>query len=190
MNGFKKEVSVVILAGGEGRRMGGQDKGLILYQGRPLIEHVLETVPSQISRLLISANRNLETYQQYAQVICDEEPGYAGPLAGILSAMRNVQTPYLLVLPCDTTQLPKDLLDKLYSALSGSNADIAVANSNGRRHHVIALLKTSLADDLQQYLASGERRVGEWLKRHKLVDVIFENEGKYFININQPDLLK
>ena len=190
MKEFEKEISVVILAGGEGRRMGGQDKGLIPYHGRPLIEHVLEAVPAQVAALLVSANRNLETYRQYGQVICDEAPGYAGPLAGILAALHNAHTPYLLVLPCDTPKLPRDLLSKLYTALSDQKADIAIANNAGRRHHVIVLLKTSLADDLQEYLAGGERRVGDWLKRHKFVDVLFEGDGEYFANINQPDLLQ
>jgi len=190
MNNFEKEISVVILAGGEGRRMGGQDKGLIPYKGKPLIEHVLKVVPPRVAKLLISCNRNLDRYRQYAPVIVDQGPGFAGPLAGILKAMQDVDTPYLLVLPCDTPNLPDDLLSRLYTALIDNKAEIAVACSGERRHNVITLLKTELQDDLQNYLAGGERRVGLWLQRHKLIDVAFDADAEYFTNINQAESME
>jgi molybdenum cofactor guanylyltransferase len=189
MTGFEKEVSVVILAGGEGQRMGGRDKGLIVYHGKPLIEHVLDIIPPGVAGIVISANRNLERYCQYGQVVADEEEDFAGPLAGILTAMQHTDTPYLLVLPCDTPDLPPELPDRLYQALKSQQADIAVASSGERQHFVIALLKTDLRDDLQDYLASGERRVGHWQRRHKVVYVEFDSQGDRFRNINKPEQL-
>jgi molybdopterin-guanine dinucleotide biosynthesis protein A len=188
MNDFQ-EVSVAILAGGEGRRMGGLDKGLIPYKGRPLIEYVIQSLPENIAGLVISANRNLESYRRYGPVIADQGPGHAGPLAGILAVLQHVKTPYLLVLPCDTPHLPEDLLPRLYAALQENDAEIAVARSGKHRHHVIALLKTSLQQDLEAFLAAGERRVGLWQQRHTRVDVLFDDEEN-FRNINSSDALK
>jgi molybdopterin-guanine dinucleotide biosynthesis protein A len=184
-----QEVSVVILAGGEGRRMGGRDKGLLPYRGRPLIEHVIQSLPRGHAGLLISANRNLEAYRRYAPVVVDEAPGHAGPLAGILAAMHTATTPYLMVLPCDTPHLPRNLLERLYRALVDDHADIAVACSGGRKHHVISLMKTDLGGDLRGFLASGERRVGLWHQRHRVSYVEFDAGSGEFDNINCPEAL-
>ena len=170
--------------------MGGLDKGLIEYQGKPLIEHVLESVPRGVAAIVISANRNLKRYMKYGAVISDEGPEYAGPLAGILAAMYKTATPYLLVLPCDTPNLPAELLQRLYQALQLEHADIAVASSGEHRHYVIALMRTALRDDLQAFLGLGERKVGLWQQRHKVVYVEFAREGDHFRNINRPEELE
>jgi len=190
MHDFLKEISTVILAGGEGRRMGGQDKGLLNYHGRPLIESVIQRLPEGVAELLISANRNLDQYRRYGPVVVDEQTGYAGPLAGILAAMQHTHSPYLLVVPCDTPKLPTNLLTQLYQALREQQADIAVASSGGRQHFVIALLRTQLRDDLQNFLAEGGRRVGLWQQRHRVVYVEFDVTQGEFTNINRPEALQ
>ncbi|MBD3671451.1 MAG: molybdenum cofactor guanylyltransferase [Gammaproteobacteria bacterium] len=179
-------ITIVILAGGQARRMGGQDKGLIPYQGKPLIEHTLDQLPYEPERVLISANRNLEEYAAYGEVIQDSLPNHAGPLAGILTAMQHSRSDYLLTLPCDSPRLPEDLVTRLRSGLESDEADIAVARCDDRNHYVIALLKTGLMADLQDYLAQGGRRVGEWQSRHKVVKVRFDDCREQFININTP----
>lgn len=169
--------------------MGGHDKGLLAYHGKPLIEHVLERIPPGIVSTLISANRNLERYAAYGQVISDEALTYEGPLAGILAAMSKTNTPYLLTLPCDTPDLPPDLLPRLYQALVSEEAEIAVACSGERRHYVIALMKTTLRDDLQEFLDRGERKVVLWEQRHKVVFVELAHDDAPFRNINLPNEL-
>ena len=83
-------VTAVILAGGLGRRMGGADKGLVDYQGRPLIEWALAALRPQVDQLVISANRNLDTYAVYGhRVVPDTLPDYPGPLAGVLAALQR-----------------------------------------------------------------------------------------------------
>lgn len=186
---YAQQLSVVVLAGGEGRRMGGQDKGLIPYRGRPMIEHVLGNIPDDVARILISANRNLDTYGRYAQVVRDAGPGYAGPLAGILAAMENVQTPYLMVLPCDTPKLPQDLLTRLHAAMVKEDADVAIACSDERCHYVIVMLKTTLQQKLRDYLAGDQHRVGQWLRSQRFTEVYFDADDGNFGNLNDPEAL-
>lgn len=98
-----ERVAAVILAGGQGRRMGGADKGLLDYRGRPLVEWVLDALAPQVAEILISANRNLDRYARYGRrVLPDALPDFPGPLAGVLAALDAVDTEWLLAVPCDT----------------------------------------------------------------------------------------
>jgi molybdopterin-guanine dinucleotide biosynthesis protein A len=95
-------VTGVILAGGQGRRMGGSDKGLVEVEGWPLIDHVIAALAPQVQQLLINANRNIEAYERYGHpVVPDELPGFQGPLAGMLAGLRNATNTYVVFVPCD-----------------------------------------------------------------------------------------
>jgi len=99
---MENEITVVILAGGRGRRMDAQDKGLVVLYGQPLIEYVIKAISPQNSNILINANQNIEQYQHYGYpVVSDQITGFQGPLAGVATAMERVKTPYILTLPCD-----------------------------------------------------------------------------------------
>ncbi|MDH5183731.1 MAG: molybdenum cofactor guanylyltransferase, partial [Gammaproteobacteria bacterium] len=159
------QISVIILAGGESRRMGGEDKGLTVYQGKPLIEHVLSRLPAGLQHIAISANRNQYRYQHYGEVFEDKEFVLHGPLSGVLEAMKHCHSNYLLCLPCDTPHLPHELIPRLLAALQTEQVDVAIAASKTRSHYVISLIKCSLEDGLREFLASGQRRVGSWLQQ-------------------------
>ncbi|RLV59016.1 molybdenum cofactor guanylyltransferase [Parashewanella curva] len=181
-------VEAVILAGGQGRRMQYQDKGLVTFQHRPLVQHVIDTIHPQVNRLMIMANRNIESYQAFGYpVFSDELSGFQGPLSGLSTALHHCQSEWLLMLPCDTPHLPSDLLEKMQLALAQDNTDIVVACDSHKEHAVIMLLKRQLKADLDDYLASGERRVMAWYRRHQYQTVEFD--AKHFINCNHIDEL-
>lgn len=185
-----RDITGVILAGGRGSRLGGVDKGLVPLRGKPLIEHVIAALQPQVGHLLISANRNRETYAAYGfPVISDVIGDYDGPLAGMLSAMRAAGTPFILTSPCDAPRLPADLAQRLCAALARANADAAVAASGGQIQPVFALLSTRLAGELQKFLEAGGRGVGEWMRRQQTADVDFPDPGG-FTNINTEEDLR
>lgn len=184
------QISIVILAGGEGRRMGGKDKGLIEYQGKPLIEHVLSRLPAGLGHVMVSANRNQDTYQLYAEVLEDKEYVLHGPLSGILEAMKHSHSEYLLCLPCDTPYLPHELIPRLFDALQKEQVDVAFAASESRSHYVICLVRCSLQEVLREFLASGQRRVAVWLQQQSHCQVLFEGDEQPFMNINQQQELQ
>ncbi|MBF0257058.1 MAG: molybdenum cofactor guanylyltransferase [Gammaproteobacteria bacterium] len=184
------EVTGIILAGGRGQRMGGLDKGLVEYQGRPLVSHLIERLQPQVDRLIISANRNLECYRQFGlAVVSDMHQDFQGPLAGILAAGRECQSPWLLIAPCDLPQLPLDLSARLLAAVQQRPAQIALAHDGQRSQQLCLLLQRSLLDDLSLYLASGERRVISWIERHPWTQVDFADQPQAFHNLNylQPN---
>ncbi|SEJ50663.1 molybdenum cofactor guanylyltransferase MobA [Paraburkholderia diazotrophica] len=187
------DITGLLLAGGRGMRMGGADKGLQTLHGEPLALHVLRRLAPQTGPLLISANRHMPRYKAlgapfHAKVIGDTLPDFPGPLAGLLAGLRAARTPFVLSAPCDTPGLPDDLAERLAAALDTQHGDIATvtttdAQGNTSIHPVFALLRTSLADDLEGFLQAGERKVRTWYARHKAVEVAFPDE-RTFYNIN------
>lgn len=180
------EISVVILAGGQGRRMGGVDKGWTRFAGRPLIAHVLSRIQGQAGTVLINANRSLNAYRELgARVIEDREGGFQGPLMGIWSGLSAASTPWVVVVPCDTPALPMDLVARLRSGIG--DGDIAVAHDGERAHPVVALIRRALVDDLGEALAGGERKIDRWYARHAWCHVDFSDQPAAFANLNSPE---
>lgn len=180
------ELAAVVLAGGRGRRMGGADKGLVDYRGRPLIEWVVAALAPQVGELVISANRNLDVYAAYGRrVLPDRLPGFPGPLAGVLAALDAVTADWLLVAPCDTPHLPADLAACLLDAALRDKAPLAVAADDARSHHTCFLVRTDMRDDLAACLARGERAVRHWQAGLGSTTVRFDAAA--FANLNRPD---
>lgn len=185
------DVTGVILAGGQARRMGGTDKGLLELAGRPMIEHVLERLEPQVEALFINANRNLDQYRHYGHpVIPDRDGDFSGPLAGMASAMAAAHTRYIVTAPCDSPLLPEDLAVRLLSALQQQQADIAVVHDGERLQPVFALLSVALHDNLEQALSAGERKIDRWYGRHSMASADFSDCKAAFRNVNTPQDLE
>lgn len=185
------DMTGVILAGGRGRRLGGADKGLALFAGRPLVEHAIAALAPQVGDLCISANRNLERYAVYGyRVIPDSVAGYAGPLAGLLSAMEIASTPFVLCVPCDAPAVPADLAARLHAALMRAHADLAVAHDGVRLQPLFALLRRTLAPVLRAYLEAGGREAGRFMRTQAAAIADFSDRPQAFVNLNTPEDLR
>lgn len=179
----------MVLAGGKARRMGGQDKGLVPYQGHPLIAHVLERLEPQVDTVLINANRNHDQYMQFGcPVIADAEDGFLGPLAGILAGLRAAQTERLLCVPCDSPQISPELAAKLALPFAQETIRISVASCGGRLQPVFAMLHTSLSGALDNFLRDGGRKIDEFYAAQGFEEVSFGNPDE-FRNINTHEEL-
>ncbi|MFO7593957.1 MAG: molybdenum cofactor guanylyltransferase MobA [Pseudomonadota bacterium] len=185
------QVTAVVLAGGAGRRMAGQDKGLMPLRGKPLILHVLERLGPQADCLLINSNRNQESYAAFGYpLVKDTMSGGLGPLAGLLSAMEYSDSEFVLSAPCDTPNLPRDLIPRMLSALEKEAADACTVSDGERLHPVIMLVRARLAPELRRYLESGKRKVHDWYYSTKHCSTDFSDNPQAFININTPDQLR
>lgn len=184
----RAKISGIILAGGQGQRFGGADKGLLLLGGKPLAVHVAERLTPQVDNLIISANRNLDRYQALGyRVITDERGPYLGPLAGIAAALAATATELALVVPCDTPFLPHDLCPRLHAALQQNRADIAIAHDGQRLQQMCVLLRRTLLDSLNGELAAGHLKVHTWMMQQRHCVVEFADQPGAFININSAD---
>ena len=179
------EVTVAILAGGQGRRFGGKDKGLVEVLGRPLIEHILEQLSTQTNQIVINANRNISSYQSYGfPVIKDAMSDYQGPLAGFASVMAKVKSDFVLTLPCDAPRVPIDYVDKMLAVQKQESADIVVASDGIRLQPVHALVARRLLPSLKQFLDRGERKIDRWFAEHKMAVLEFSDSPECFHNLN------
>ncbi|MEZ5583204.1 MAG: molybdenum cofactor guanylyltransferase MobA [Candidatus Competibacteraceae bacterium] len=180
----------VVLAGGRAQRMGGQDKGLLLLAGQPMVAHVIRLLRPQVGELLINANRHAPAYRQLGcAVVSDANDHFLGPLAGMLAALRATTNPYVLSAPCDSPLLPADYARRMHAALQQQHAELCVAHDGHRLQPVFALLSQSLGDSLSAYLEAGERKIDRWFARHRMATVDFADHPEMFRNINTPEEL-
>ncbi len=181
-------ITGVILAGGQGSRMDGQDKGLLPFQGLPLIEHVIAGLQPQVASLLISANRNTETYGKYGYaVVSDSLADSQGPLAGFLAALQSTTADYILTVPCDAPTVPPALAERLLTALRQEKAELAVAHDGQHLQPMYALLPTSLLGSLENFLAEGGRGPRSWYAQQRMTTADFSDCTEAFNNMNTPE---
>jgi len=183
-------VTGVILAGGQGRRMGGVDKGLKVLRGKPMVAWVLERFAPQVEEVLINANQNLERYAALGhRVIPDEIAGYAGPLAGLHRGLTEAAYALVATVPCDSPFLPSDLIQRLRGAIYNTESDVAVAKTADQPHPVFCLCRKSVLPGLTKFLAGGGRKIDAWYASLKVVEVAFDDNPGAFSNINTEEEL-
>jgi molybdenum cofactor guanylyltransferase len=188
------EVVGCILAGGLARRMGGGDKGLIRLGGRLVLDHVLDRLRPQVSRIVLNANGDPKRFAAYGlPVVADTVEGFAGPLAGVLAgldwARANTSAEWVATAATDTPFFPTDFVQRMLAAIADDGADMACAASGGRHHPVFGLWPVALADGLRHALVDEEvRKVDAWTARYKLAAVEFASDPHDpFFNVNRPD---
>lgn len=184
------EVTGIVLAGGQGRRMGGVDKGLVDLDGRAMIEHVLARLRPQVGAMVVNANQNRERYAAFGySVIADEVGGFAGPLAGLHAGMSVATTPYVVTVPCDSPFLPLDLVARLAGGIEADGAQLAVARTFDQPHPVFALVRRDVLAHLTAFLRAGGRKIDVWYASLRVVEVAFDDCAEAFRNINTRDEL-
>jgi molybdenum cofactor guanylyltransferase len=163
--------------------MGGVDKGLESLEGQPLVQHALHRLGPQVGQLMINANRNLDAYASFGVPVCvDDDDKFAGPLAGVLAGLGQCETDWMVTVPCDSPQFPKDLVSRLCDALDDASIAIAVTSQRGirQRQPVFSLLRRELRGDLAVYLGGGGRKIEPWLDQNGCKDVLFDDEAEFF----------
>lgn len=155
--------------------------------------HVAQRLSPQVAALSINANRHLDQYRAWPWPVTPdlpELPAHFGPLVGILTGLRHAQTPWLQLVPCDSPQLPNDLVTRLLIAALDADADVAVpftldTDLTERHHWTSALIRVNLADSLSQAVAQERPQVRGWMTQHRWTSVCFARDGE-FANINTP----
>ncbi|WP_336367442.1 molybdenum cofactor guanylyltransferase MobA [Marinobacter sp. C2H3] len=186
-------VAGLLLAGGQGTRMGGLDKGLVDWRGRPMAGWVHDALASAVSPVLISANRSLEVYEGLApgRVITDAPVHRGqGPLAGLLRGLEETErlgVAALLVCPCDTPEITPDTLRRLLAAWRSAPERPVVAESEGRQHPLHGVYPVSVREALATWLNSGERRVMRFAESVGAAVLDCPGASAAFRNRNRPE---
>ena len=177
------KITGVVLAGGRATRMGGEDKGLQLLKGKPLWQHVADTLVDQVSAMALSANRHIDIYQRSGfPVYQDNLADFPGPLAGMLSVMQQSQGEWFLFCSCDTPFIPTCLVERMVQQRGDSS--VVWVHDGERDHPTIALINRSLIPAMSDYLASGERRVMMFMRKVGGHAVDFSDMNTSFVNVN------
>lgn len=181
-------LSSLILAGGRGSRLGGRDKGLMPWRGRPIAAHLAELLRPLGQELLISCNRNQSEYLRWAdRLVVDETPGYPGPLAGLLAGLEACDSDRLLVVPCDLPYLEQALLsDLLDRALTAPERPCVVRTGDDWQPLVCVLPKSAL-ESLQDYWSCGGRAPLRWMLGQPLTVLQLPVMDQRLRNANRPE---
>lgn len=183
----ESSITIAILAGGAGSRLGGVDKGLRVLDGRPLIEWVIDALPpvTDVQRVIV-ANRSLNQYAAYANVICDQRSGFAGPLAGIAAGLTHCSTAWLLTLPVDCPCPPKDLHELLLRAAIANSADAVVVHDGEQRQPLFALYRRELATSAAQAL-DADYGVWKWQDLIPADELTLPGRAAAWLNLNTAE---
>jgi molybdenum cofactor guanylyltransferase len=172
-----RSVTGIILAGGQGRRLGGVDKGLTALHGRPMVSWVAERLAPQVAEIMIIANRHLDEYRTYGHdVLQDLRGGFLGPLAGVETALSAARHGWVLTCPVDAPLLPHDYASRMIDAAGGRPA---VAVVGGHAQPVYSLIPKQALPALRAFLTSGGRKMGLWLQSIDAVRVDFDHAAAF-----------
>lgn len=184
----KDTISGLILAGGQGKRFNGQDKGLLPFKGTTLVEYAIKRLTPDVNEIIISANRNPDFYSKLQQrCVKDIIPDYSGPLAGIHAALSIIETEWLISIACDTPCFPNDYVKGLTNKQQQTNARLVLAQSHGQLQNVFMLVHKSLFTSLDTFLKSGERKAQIWIKQNNPAIAEFNKNDTAFYNINTAE---
>ena len=184
------DCSILLLAGGRGQRMGGRDKGLMEWHGQPLVGWMHRIARPLTDDLLVSCNRNQEHYAAFAdRLVCDDEEGFPGPLAGIRAGLATAGHRWLMVLPCDAPMIDERLLIELYAtALTEPDAPLMARRGN-QWEPLFCIIPVSLAPAIEAAWQAGERSNMKILLRHQARALDLDADDPRLANLNSPDLL-
>jgi molybdopterin-guanine dinucleotide biosynthesis protein A len=183
-------VTGIVLAGGQGRRMGGVDKGLQRLDGRPMVAWSIARLAPQVETIIVNANQNLDAYRAFGHpVVSDAVGGFAGPLAGLHAGLQATHTALAVTVPCDSPFLPTDLVERLHAALEAQPAELAVAKTGTQPHPVFCLVRRSVLPHLEAFLQGGGRKIDAWYASLAVVEVSFDDQPEAFSNINTREEL-
>ncbi|GGB99329.1 molybdenum cofactor guanylyltransferase [Marinobacterium zhoushanense] len=186
-------LAAVILAGGQGRRMGGCDKGLVPFRQVPMVSWSLVAAQAEVTQVLISCNRNpLEYARLGVPLVQDRQAGFNGPLSGIQAAMAALEPEigHLLVLPCDTPLISGDLVRSLIDVARRNPAHIVHLRSEGQPHYLHAVIPCRYRDSLDLWLESGQQAVGRWYAQHPVMRLAVDEQAHRLLNLNSPEQLR
>jgi molybdopterin-guanine dinucleotide biosynthesis protein A len=193
----QSDILGVVLAGGEGRRMGFVNKPLMEIGGRTVLSHILERLQPQLGRTVINA-KHPPLYTPYGlDVVPDQIDTHLGPLAGVLAALdwASLNVPkarYVMSLPGDAPFIPLNLVSEMTDAVNNTQGDkdpvLARAVSKKRAHPVVGLWPVAIRADLRDSLFNREiRKIDAFTANYRVVDVTFEGVPDPFFNINTKD---
>jgi molybdopterin-guanine dinucleotide biosynthesis protein A len=183
-------VTVVILAGGQSKRMQVQNKATVLFEGKPLITHVIDRMKTQAKHTVINTHRNQKDFEIFHLPLIDDILDIQeGPLLGILTSLQAIKTDWIQFVPCDTPYLPNDLITILMKKVDAEKTLVAVPETSNGLQSTCLLCHSSTLNNLQIFFNQGGRKIEDWIRQLAFSIVQFNDELQ-FLNVNTQEELK
>lgn len=187
---MNEQVTVVILAGGQSKRMQVKNKATVLLNGRPLIAHVINRMKPQAKDIVINTHQNQNDFEQFNLPLIDDAlSSQEGPLLGMLTSLQKINTEWIQFVPCDTPNLPDHLISNLMKEAKAQKTLLAVAETKDGFQSTCLLCHSSNLKNLQDFFNQGGRKIENWVRQLPFSVVRFHDESQ-FININTPQELE
>ncbi|RPE31603.1 molybdenum cofactor guanylyltransferase [Acinetobacter sp. BIGb0102] len=194
MNTEYPATDLVILAGGQARRMNGVNKLLQQFDDQIQLLKICEHFKTQVQQIWVNSHRDRSIYQQIEpdiQCYADDQQGFLGPLMGMKSAWSHVNADYVLFIPCDVTYIPNQVLVKLHRALHNTpQAQVAYVTMNGDALYPFCLLKRESLSVLEQAIAENKLSLRDCFKQLNAQTVTFQKQSLFCHSINSLDELQ
>ena len=188
----------IVLSGGEGSRM-GQDKGLVMLRGDPMVSYVIDSMLGLVNEIVISVAKGQgPKYDEYAEIgfeIVEDRTAGIGPLEGLLCALKVARGDCVLVSPCDTPFLKSGICELLLSRAAVKDGAVPVINGKFEPVHG-AFQRQAATKAFEAVLATGKRKPSE---AYSMLDLEFVDEVSLravdpelesFWNLNTPEDLR
>ncbi len=176
------DITALLLCGGKGARLGGQDKPLLSLGSDKIIDHLLTRLKPQTGEIVISCSRNVARYEAYkVRIVVDESPD-EGPLGGLQSAFKAVNTEWALTCPGDIPFLTRDLVTRL--SLDAERQGVAVPFADNERQNLCLLINQERRNELVAFYVQGGRAVKRWLDIASIQSTDLSELGSSFFNVN------
>jgi molybdenum cofactor guanylyltransferase len=196
--------SCIILCGGTSRRM-GTDKGSMLFNGIPMILHVLEIVGKTADEVIVILRdkKQINIYKDilkdfkknldfkgdlkfYPDIIKDQ-----GPLVGIWTGLLEINSEYALVVPCDSPFISKSFAEEMFNLSAENNFDAIVPLwPDGHIEPLHSLYNKNIVSIIEKLIKEGKRDVKSIIKTLKVryIDVeLLDPTGRSFKNLNRVE---
>lgn len=194
MNKGYPVTDLVILAGGQARRMNGLNKLLQQFDGETQLIKIHQKLRSCVSEIWVNSHRDYSIYQSIVpdiQCYQDDAAGFFGPLMGMKSAWSNVSADYVLFIPCDVTYIPTQVVAKLHGALrKNKQAQAAYVSINGDALYPFCLLKRESLNAITEQIEKQRLSLKECFKVLHAQVAIFQKQNLFFHSINSLDELQ
>lgn len=185
---------LVILAGGQARRMNGINKLLQKFDDQIQLLKIYQQLKADVDKVWINSHRDDSIYQKIIPEIdcyADDENGFLGPLMGLKSAWSHVRADHVLFVPCDVTYIPPNVLLELHWALAQNPvAEVAYVEINARALYPFCLVKHSSLSRLSQHLAQQQRSLKHCFSDLHAQVACFHHPALFFHSINSMDELQ
>ena len=188
------KTDLVILAGGQARRMNGINKLLQKFDDQIQLIKIHQSLKNKVENVWVNSHRDDSIYQKIIPNLhCyqDDDLGFQGPLMGLKSAWSHVESDYVLFVPCDVTFIPNRVIEKLHVALARHPlAEVAYVEINAKALYPFCLLKRSALNMICTHLEQGQRSLKHCFSNLHAQVALFENHALFFHSINSLDELQ